>query len=223
MAPNKLENQFREKLNNREINPSEAAWDRLDAMLSVTEKPKRKRNWLFVAASILGFLFVGTMIFNQKEKPIDVQKNNVVIENKTEKVNSKTEIKSIKTEPIFSKIILKQETKALVQTQKTIKTKVENSTFKTQENTVAEIQPNNQKEPIVVNINSNPENIDSLLASVEKNSQSDSKKSSVKVNSTNLLNQVDAELQVSFREKALNTITQKYKEAKEALVNRNNQ
>jgi uncharacterized protein YqfB (UPF0267 family) len=223
MAPNKLENQFREKLNNREINPSEAAWDRLDAMLSVTEKPKRKRNWLFVAASILGFLFVGTIIFNQKEKPINTKNNNVVIENKTEKVNSKTEIKSIKTESDFSKINLKQETKPLVQTQKNTKSNAENQMLKTQKEVVAEIQPNNQKELIVANINSNPENMDSLLASVEKNSQSDSKKSSVKVNSTNLLNQVDGELQLSFREKALNTITQKYKEAKEALVNRNNQ
>jgi hypothetical protein len=95
--------------------------------------------------------------------------------------------------------------------------------LKTKKEVVAEIQPNNQKELIVANINSNPENIDSLLASVEKNSQSDSKKPSVKVNTTNLLNQVDGELQLSFREKALNTITQKYKEAKEALVNRNNQ
>jgi uncharacterized protein YqfB (UPF0267 family) len=223
MEPNKFENQFREKLNSRELNPSEAAWDRLDAMLSVVDKPKRKFSWLYIASSILGFLLVSTIFFNQKENTIDVKKNNVAIENKTEKVNLKTEIKSIKTESDFSKINLKQETKPLVQTQKNTKSNAENQMLKTKKEVVAEIQPNNQKELIVANINSNPENIDSLLASVEKNSQSDSKKPSVKVNTTNLLNQVDGELQLSFREKALNTITQKYKEAKEALVNRNNQ
>ena len=45
MEPNKLENQFREKLNNREIQPSANAWDRLDAMLSVanvTDNTKAK-------------------------------------------------------------------------------------------------------------------------------------------------------------------------------------
>jgi hypothetical protein len=215
MEPNKFENQFREKLNSRELNPSEAAWDRLDAMLSVVDKPKRKFSWLYIAASILGFLLVSTIFFNQKENTIDVKKNNVAIENKTEKVNLKTEIKSIKTESDFSKINLKQETKPLVQTQKNTKSNAENQMLKTKKEVVAEL--------IVANINSNPENIDSLLASVEKNSQSDSKKPSVKVNTTNLLNQVDGELQLSFREKALNTITQKYKEAKEALVNRNNQ
>ena len=109
--------------------------------------------------------------------------------NETEKTaeNSKTEIKSIKTEPNFSKTILKSETKLLAQTQKKSKTKVENPTLKTQENAVAEIQPNNPKETIASNENTIPENIDSLLASAETNSKSSSKNSSVKINSTNLL------------------------------------
>ena len=74
MEPNKLENQFREKLNPREISPSEAAWDRLDAMLSVAEKPKRKFTWLYIAASFIGFLLISTVFFNQKENTIDVKK-----------------------------------------------------------------------------------------------------------------------------------------------------
>lgn len=231
MEQNKLETQFKEKLNSREIKPTEMAWDRLNAMLSVAEpskgeqvqKPKHKFTWLYVAASFIGFLLISTVFFNQKENTIDIKKNTVVIENSIPKESSKTEIKSIKTEPNFSKTILKSETKLLAQTQKKSKTKVENPTLKTQENAVAEIQPNNQKETIASNENTIPENIDSLLASAETNSKSSSKNSSVKINSTNLLNQVDGELQVSFREKALNTITQKYKEAREALANRNNQ
>ena len=42
MAPNKIEKQFREKLNSREIQPSSQSWDRLDAMLSVAEEKKNK-------------------------------------------------------------------------------------------------------------------------------------------------------------------------------------
>ena len=42
MEPNKLENQIREKLHSREIQPSAQAWDRLDAMLTVAEEKKNK-------------------------------------------------------------------------------------------------------------------------------------------------------------------------------------
>ena len=234
MEQHKLEKQFKEKLNSREIKPSEMAWDKLDSILSAADpsdseqakqKPKHKFTWLYIAASFIGFLLISTVFLNQKENTIDIKKNNVVIENIVQKDSSKTEIKILKTEPDFSKTILKSETKPLVQTQKKSKSNVENSIFKTQENAVAEIKPNNQKETIASNGNTIPENIDSLVASVDKKSklESEFKTSSVKINSTDLLNQVDGELQLSFREKALNTITQKYKEAKEALVNRNNQ
>jgi hypothetical protein len=230
MEPNKLENQFREKLNNREINPSEAAWDRLDAMLSFTElgdseqakqKPKSKFTWLYVAASIFGLMLFGTIFFNQKGSSIDVNKNNVVIENKSQNNNIKTENKSI-NELEDSNAILKQETKPLVQTYKTVKNHVKNPFIKIHEEGVAEIQPVIQKEPVGINKNTISTDIDSLLASASKPIL-DSEKSSIKINSRTLLNQVDGELQLSFREKALNTITQKYKEAKKALVNRNNQ
>ena len=231
MEQNKLETQFKEKLKSREIKPTEMAWDRLDAMLTVAElsdsgqvhKPKRVFNWLYIAASFIGFLLIATVFFNKKENIPNIKKNTVVIENTIPKESSKTEIKSIKMQPNFFKTIVRSETKPLVQTKKNIKSKVEDLTLKTQGNNVSDIQLNNQSELIVVNKNIIPENIDSLLASVVKTPQSGAKNSSVKINSSALLLQVDVELQVSFREKALNTITQKYKETKEALVNRNNQ
>ena len=232
MEQNNLEKQFKEKLNSREIKPTEMAWDRLNAMLSVAEpsgtkqinqKPKQKLTWLYIAASFVGLLLISTVFFNQKENTIDIKKNTAVIENTIRKENSKTEIKSIKPEPNISITTLKQKTKPLLQTQKNTKTKGENPTLKTQENVVAEGQFTSRNESIAEHKNISPENIDSLLASAENNLKSGVKNPSVKINSKDLLNQVDGELQISFREKALNTITQKYKEAKEALANRNNQ
>jgi hypothetical protein len=44
LKPNNIENQIREKLNSREIKPTEMAWDRLDAMLSVAEEKKTARS-----------------------------------------------------------------------------------------------------------------------------------------------------------------------------------
>ncbi|MBC8645496.1 hypothetical protein H9W95_20250 [Flavobacterium lindanitolerans] len=53
MELNKLEQDFKKKLNERTIQPSEMSWDRLDAMLSVAEKKSKpkKRTWLYIAAS----------------------------------------------------------------------------------------------------------------------------------------------------------------------------
>jgi hypothetical protein len=231
MEQHKLEKQFKEKLNNREINPSEAAWDRLDAMLSVADSntikntkqnPKRKFIWLYVAASISGILFVGNLLMNPKETLIENHKNNVAIENQSLKENSKTENTSQTKQLNYSKTISKQETKPLVQIAKNEKTNIDNQIVKTQEEVVAESKPNNQNESIVQYKSSISTNIDSLLASVEKPNPA-TNKPSIKINSSALLNQVDGEVQLSFREKALNTITKKYKEAKEALANRNNQ
>jgi hypothetical protein len=66
MEPNNIENQFREKLNKRTISPSENSWDRLDAMLTVAEKPKRNFRWMYFAASFLGFVLI-RRFFNQTE------------------------------------------------------------------------------------------------------------------------------------------------------------
>ena len=222
MEPNKLETQFKEKLNSREIKPTEMAWDRLDAMLAVSEvkKPKRKFTWLYIAASFVGFLLITTVFFNQKEPSVDSKKNIVVIEKTNPKENSKPEIKSKIKEPILSKTILNQETNSLVQNQKISKEKIISNS---QESAVTEIQLNNRNLIITDKTSFISDNIDSLLASAEKNNKSDVKKSTVKINSSDLLHQVDGELELSFREKALNTINKKFKEAKEALANRNNQ
>ncbi|RZJ64488.1 MAG: hypothetical protein EOO45_18775, partial [Flavobacterium sp.] len=67
MEPNKLEQDFKNKLNEREIQPTPMAWDRLDAMLTVAEKKKPKRTWMYIAASFLGFLLVGTLFFRQQQ------------------------------------------------------------------------------------------------------------------------------------------------------------
>ena len=86
MEPNKLETQIKEKLNSREIQPTEMAWDRLDAMLSVSEEKKTKRfpfltyKFIGIAASILVFLSVGLYYINQENTDIKVEESVVVKE-----------------------------------------------------------------------------------------------------------------------------------------------
>ncbi len=79
MEPIKLENQIKEKLNSRTIQPSAQAWDRLDAMLSVAEEKKTRPRFGFflIAASILVFVSSGIFFFTQNSSKINNQ-NNVV-------------------------------------------------------------------------------------------------------------------------------------------------
>ena len=69
MESNKLEKDFKDKLEQRTLQPTETAWDRLDAMLSVAEGKKKKPNraWMYMAASFFALLLVGTLFLNQEK------------------------------------------------------------------------------------------------------------------------------------------------------------
>ncbi len=81
MEQTNLENQIKNKLNQRNIQPAAASWDRLDAMLSVAEpikselkKPERNWGWMYIAASFVGFFLIITFYFSQTETMIDAGK-----------------------------------------------------------------------------------------------------------------------------------------------------
>jgi hypothetical protein len=101
MEPNKLENQIREKLHSREIQPSAQAWNRLDAMLSEAEEKKTRRpfGFLFIAASITILITVGMLFFTQNGPEIQTIEEVVGTEVKKDSVvkipNSKFQIPKI--------------------------------------------------------------------------------------------------------------------------------
>jgi hypothetical protein len=229
MKKSNLENQIKEKINEREIAPSKASWDRLDAMLTVAEKPKRNFKWMYVAASLLGFLLLGTLYFNQNNKEAIITKDAVT-------VNESKVISVKKTEPIRINLIKKVEpTKVqLASTEFKLQT-VSNKALSNKENQVVvkeiikeeQIPIINQKaeQPVVLQ-KSKYVNVDELLASVDNASPKKSSlvaKSNVKVNSNELLSQVDGELDLTFREKALKTLNKNFKTVKLALSNRNSE
>lgn len=223
MEPNKLESQFREKLSHREINPSGAAWDRLEAMLTVAEKPKRNYTFWYVAASIVGFLFVGTVFFNQKENPISIDKNEVVIENGISKTLLESTTKSNVRNDIAN-IVLEKDRLALDNKRNRIVTEKnktsENSINQNQEKISSIINQKTEQKSIQP-ILSEP-SIDVLLAAVERSSKaSDSNEKRISVNASKLLLQVDGELDLSFREKVIGSVNRNYQTVKVALANRN--
>lgn len=228
MEPNRLEREFKEKLDKREMQPSQMAWDRLDAMLSVAEKKKKPKNrtWLFVAASFLGFLLVGTLFLRQNEEPAMIKNENAVVE------APKPENQDKQNEAVPSQEKVEGAVQIITQPGGSSKTAV--ATVKpvneTQRNTVKQpdaiIKENLLTEQLVENNTDKPEIIknpdeeaNSLLA--DSFDKAPKKKSLVKVDPNSLLSGVEGELNESFRGKVWQTVTKNYTAVKTTVANRN--
>ncbi len=79
---NKFENSIREKLQEREIQPSESAWERLSTQLDAQER-KKKRSWFFYLGYAASILLIVSLFFylNDKEDASAIPENTIVKEN----------------------------------------------------------------------------------------------------------------------------------------------
>ncbi|WP_433835494.1 hypothetical protein [Flavobacterium anhuiense] len=235
MEPNNFEKDFRDKLNQREIEPSNKAWDRLDTMLSVAEekKPKKSKKWLYIAASVVGFLLVGTLFFNQNKNAVKTPET-VVVEKETETPNVSVakpvlnNVDSIKTETA----IAEKTSEESINKEERVSNQTSNQIIKKESNQIAEssiIIKNNQEKqstnnPTLIAETSKQENVDQLLETAETAILAENavkSKSKIKINSNDLLDQVDGELELSFREKMIAKINKSYHTVKVAVENRN--
>ena len=235
MELNKLEKQIKEQLNSREIQPSEMAWDKLDSLLNAAEKPKRKFSWMYIAASFVGFLLIGTVFFTVFDAEI-MEKNQpaVVIEHKTDV--SSTEEPNV--EEVVSNIVQNK----IVYSSKVVANAINTRSkqLSNNENTVPNINQSKENNGVlntVETLNSPVVNksryisAEKLLAEVS-NSKSESSvyyktidrtKNGIAVNANSLLSNAETELNQSFRETALEKLNRNYNAIKTVLVNRNYQ
>ncbi|URC14490.1 hypothetical protein [Flavobacterium sp. B183] len=243
MEPNNFEKDFREKLNQRKIEPSDKAWDRLDAMLSVAEEKKTialssrqagKKKWIYVAASVVGFLLVGMFFFNQK-KNTDVTLKDIIVVKEDAKKDSVVQ-PALDTNIAVEEAVAVSEEKAIkksVQQEEHQESK-SNKIITNKSNAIAEssiiIKNNPEKQSInpqpLMAKNPEKETIDQLLGTAEKVIVAENAvkpKSKVKINANDLLQQVDGELELSFREKVITKVNKNYQTVKVALANRNQQ
>lgn len=248
MEPNKAEKQFKDKLNAREIQPSSQAWDRLDAMLSVTEEKKTKRpfGFLFIAASILVFATLGLFFFTQNIKEIKPANTIVGVEIKkdtTQKQANKFQ------EPIIEK---PQENTIAINQFQSSRNAQQNSmelSGKNQKTTLNQSTNDNQNQinkdkeieyllsgdvaikdipkmsthrEMIVLGNASIKSDEALLTDLDKVAkQTGAQKMVVKVDAKSLLSQADGEVEYTFREKIINKVNKNYQEVKVALANRN--
>lgn len=225
MAPNKLDNQIREKLNARDIQPSATAWDRLDAMLAVSEEKKSKKGygWFFVAASTLLFFGLGFFLFNTNETPKIDNSNPIVTTN-----NNEIDSVQINTIDEFS---VETEQSVLVQNAVNYsKTSTNKNSKETNKLTNEENLTKDHSSPIIHHSSPNTYKYvspDELLAEAqtgEKVITSDKKivpKVKMKVDANSLLTTVEKELDDNHRETTLDKLNRKFQDAKSALANRN--
>ena len=225
MEPNKLDNQIREKLNAREIQPSAQAWDRLDAMLTVSEEKKSKKGYglFFVAASIILFFGLGFFLFNSSETteinnstPIVTTINEEIDTVETNKINEisveKEQHVLVQNEMNFSKT---QTNKKSEEANKL--TKEENLTKDNSLSIIHHPSPNSYKYV-------SPENLLAEVQTGEKVITSDKKispKVKMKVDANSLLTTVEKELDENHKETTFDKLNRKFKDAKSALANRN--
>lgn len=241
MAQNKLETQIKEQLNAREIKPTEMAWDRLDAMLSVAEEKKSKKGfgWLSIAAVFVGLLFGGFVLFQLNSNDIQIE-NSVVnqesnpdkVETSTENQNEivpstteiSTEVAQVKSTNNKRSIINQNQNQNQNHHQSNQKSIQNDNPILEKQELIADnslsneikIEPNIKVVPITVNP-------DLLLAVVESNKKEKGSKSSLKVSAKSLLAQAEGEQKQDFKETRFQKLKRNFKTVKTAVSNRNNQ
>jgi hypothetical protein len=225
MKQHNLEIQFKEKLNSREIKPTETAWDKLDSMLSVVEKPKRNFKWMYVAASFGGFLLISTLYFTNKENAIEIPRKEVVIQQSIQVKNNKKSLNTLNLNAENSKHKYAVIQKAVpINNKKSVVSK-DSLTDKNNQNQIAELSIINQKkEQESILSQTNAATVDQLLARVNQSARLNGNSNpnlAVRVNASQLLEQVDNDLEPTFRQSVFSKVADNFKAVKEAVVNRN--
>ena len=234
MEQDNFNKNIQEKFNFRTIEPSETAWNKLDAMLTLAEEKKQPKIffWLSIAATFLVFSAVGYVFFQQNQKGETTPSTEEIV---TSKINSesKTHKQNLEESSISSEKELANNTIKfnVLETKKSAiiyPAQKENSKLEVYEMallkqeevvTVNEIKKEGIKQEIK-EPTYNYTTPETLLAEVQgqkKSSNIISFKSTLRVNPNELLQAVESELDQTFKEK---TIT-KLKQAKSAFVNRN--
>lgn len=227
MKFDKIEEKFRKELNSRLIEPNENSWDRLDTMLTIAEEKKSRPKllWMYVAATIIGLLLTVTLVFNQFNNRSFEPINNVVIEQKNSPIQEEeitNSVDKIKTDvKILNEKLLASGTKSLkIKPESVLEIKSE-STIEEASKEVKNLTENKDNVHIVFNKKNTEISVEELLASVQVTSIAEPKNSLIKVNAQNLLYQVDDNSTLTFKEKALVTIAENYKNIQTAIANRN--
>jgi hypothetical protein len=261
MAPIKYEEQMKDELEKRSLQPSPESWATLSNRLDAEQNNKNKTLfwWIGIAASIVGILFVTNMYFNNQPIENDSQiivatENNAKQENQQNNDNQIIEIPKKSNEVVdegtkseentFTKTIsaerngiiekLPQQDAVVQAQQNELQNPVTPSSFeKLAEINASKLTFEEQKiQDVVAQINAINSNghkvsdteIDSLLKKAQKEILSNRlyNENTRTVDAKALLQDVEEDLQQSFRSKVFEALQSGYESVKTAVAERNN-
>lgn len=209
MEQNKLENQIKAELANREIQPSHEAFEKLDFMLSKNEvKRKATFPWVHIAASIMVF-FTISILFWKNEPAQNIKRAVVEVIHKESK------------KPSIEEYYKPEKVLAPMNEKKSVVSKEKQTVIKSELELIAQNKDSEPLPPKLIanKIDVNPESI----SAIAEKPISSTIKSKITVDPNFLLSKVDGELELSFRDKVLTKINKNYQEVKVVLVTRNQQ
>lgn len=259
MAPYKLEDNIREKLEARELKPSTDAWKKLESKLDAAQPKKKTLVWYYVAAGFVGFLIIASVFFskNDSETNNQIVNENVELndseiipnnsetetiasqENNAEKVETtapkkETEnprSKSVQLKPLpqkksaIDKKMEKMETIANVSKEDMERQVIKESLIISKEEKLI----NNKVDEVVASVKKLQENnteisvteVEKLLNNARRDIQTKRILNSPKVDATALLNDVEWELDKSFRDKVFDALGEGFNKVRTAVTERN--
>lgn len=207
MEWNKIDKQWKEGLEDREITPSSSAWDKLSSQLDKQAEVKERSNlklWIGIAASLLigGFSVVQFVLPSTDSQAIPTielptvnQIERVVVESEsTEAITDTISAKQNKTEHINNAI------KPMDRVGKQSTTHKQLAKNNMVEDTISTLKPESLKEVFIEPV-------------VNKSSKR------IVVSSDDLLNQVEGEIEIEYRESVIKKI---YDKTKKVIVERSN-
>lgn len=205
-----FETQVREQFTQRTLEPSAQAWDRLDAMLTVAEQPKRKNyGWYAVAAVFLFGGLIGLWTWQQEtvsvEVPAIVFDENVSQPQETFTTSIQEKVVPVVSEEQVGEVVPSVQKNEPIVIQKTPLKEV--NSIQIQEALVVHGPTVDVKTPEVEPI------LENALA--EQNGLS--------VDPLKLLNAVEKEVESQYRNKVIESINKNYQSVKQVLASRNHQ
>lgn len=259
MAPYKLEDNIREKLEAREMKPSANAWKKLESKLYAAQPKKKPLVWYYVAASFVGFLIIASVFFSRNDSETNNQIVNENFElNESEIIpnNSETETiaseennaeedettapkketenpqpKSVQLKPLppkksaIDRKIEKMETIANVSEEEVERPIIKESLVISKEEKLI----NNKVDEVVASVKKLQENnteisvteVEKLLNNARRDIQTQRILNSPKVDAAALLNDVEWELDKSFRDKVFDALGEGFNKVRTAVTERN--
>ncbi len=252
MEPDKFEKHIKSKLNEREISPSNNAWEKIATQLETTENQKSNAFfWYSVAAVFIGILIVTTLYFNAKVDPIDSEIQ-IVDTPKQVDTPKRTDVVPANQEVLSEGNIMENQlVETQVQPEKPTKDQqiyqeaiviATSQTLKLEE-TMAKVEKSdaeiNEKEQLIdmkiaelvaqvdllenKNLAISNTEIDSLLREAQNEILADKIfNQEGKVDAMALLNEVEGELDKSFREQIFESLKTGFLKVRTAVADRNN-